>query len=144
MLHHKEKYKRKRHHIISPHTKGAIGTLFCRAKWPRDIESSLHWYLAWICRDCTQDVHLWIPNFHLWCNVFCWQIIMKIHQEAILLTITYHEDSRLLSGRASYCKISWSLEAKRFRFRLFQSFWNSTGTSALPRCLSNFRAIQSL
>ena len=49
-----------------------------------------------------------------------------------------------LSGRTSYRKISWSLEATRFGFILFQSFWNLTGPSAavLPRCLSNFRAIR--
>ena len=51
-----------------------------------------------------------------------------------------------LSGRTSYRKISWSLEAARLGFRLFQSFWNLTNTSAaaLPRSLSNFRAIRSL
>ena len=51
-----------------------------------------------------------------------------------------------LSGITSYRKISWSLEAARFGFKHFQSFWNLTGTSAavLPRCLSNFRAILSL
>ena len=49
-----------------------------------------------------------------------------------------------LSGRTSYRKISWSLEA-RFDFRLFQSLWNLTGISAaaLPKCLSNFRAMRS-
>ena len=51
-----------------------------------------------------------------------------------------------LSGKTSYCKILWSLEVKRFGFSLFQSPRNLTGTSAaaLPRCLSNFRAICSL
>ena len=51
-----------------------------------------------------------------------------------------------LSGKTSYRKISWSLEAARFGFKLFQSLWNLAGTSAalLPRCLSNFRAIQTL
>ena len=29
-----------------------------------------------------------------------------------------------LSGRTSYPKISWSLEAARCGFRLFQSLWN--------------------
>ena len=50
-----------------------------------------------------------------------------------------------LSGRTSYHKISWSLKAARFGFRLFQSFWNLTGTlaAALPRCQPNFRAIRS-
>ena len=51
-----------------------------------------------------------------------------------------------LSGKTSYRKISWSLEAARFGFKLFQSLWNLTGTSAalLPRCLSNFRTIRPL
>ena len=39
-------------------------------------------------------------------------------------------------------KISWGLVALRFGYRLFQSLWNLTGTSAaaLPSCLSNCRA----
>ena len=46
----------------------------------------------------------------------------------------------------SNCRISWSLEAAKFGFWLFQSLWNLTGTSAaaLPRCLSNIRALRSL
>ena len=51
-----------------------------------------------------------------------------------------------LSGKTSYHKISWSLEAARLGFKLFQSLWNLAGTSAalLPMCLSNFRAIRPL
>ena len=51
-----------------------------------------------------------------------------------------------LSGRTSYCKISWSIEAVIFRVKLIQSLCNLTGTSAAApaRCLSNFRAIRSL
>ena len=51
-----------------------------------------------------------------------------------------------LSGKTSYRKISRSLEAARFGFKLFQSLWNLARTSAalLPRCLSNFRAIRPL
>ena len=51
-----------------------------------------------------------------------------------------------LSDKMFYRKISWSLEAARFGFRLFQPLWNLTGTSAaaLPSCLSNCRAIRSL
>ena len=43
-------------------------------------------------------------------------------------------------------RLSWSLQATRFGFRLCQSLWNLTGTptAALSRCLSNFRAIRSL
>ena len=51
-----------------------------------------------------------------------------------------------LSGKTSYRKISWSLEAARFGFKLLQWLWNLAGTSAalLPMCLSNFRAIRPL
>ena len=57
-----------------------------------------------------------------------------------------HRGLYSLSGKTSYRKISWSLEAARFGFKLFQSLWNLAGTSAalLPRCLSNFRAIRPL
>ena len=59
-----------------------------------------------------------------------------------------HKGPCSLSGKTSYRKISWSFEATRFGFRLFQSLWNLTGTStaslSLSRCLSNFRVIQSL
>ena len=50
-----------------------------------------------------------------------------------------------LSGKTSYRKISQNLETAKFGFKLLQSLWDLTGTSAasLPRCLSNFRAIQS-
>ena len=49
-----------------------------------------------------------------------------------------------LSGKTSYCKISRNLDAARFGFRLFRSLRNLTGTpaAALPRCLSNLKAIR--
>ena len=49
-----------------------------------------------------------------------------------------------ISEKTSFCKISSSLEAARFVFRIFRSLWNLTGTSAavLPVCLSNFKAIR--
>ena len=48
-----------------------------------------------------------------------------------------------LSGKTSYRQISWSLEAARLDVAIIVSFWNLTGTSAaaVPRYLSNFRAI---
>ena len=48
-----------------------------------------------------------------------------------------------ISEKTSYRKISWSLEAARFVFRIVWSLWNLTGTSAalLPMCLPNFKAI---
>ena len=46
--------------------------------------------------------------------------------------------------KTSHGKISWSLEAARFVFRIVRSLWNLTGTSTvlLPMCLSNFKAIR--
>ena len=51
-----------------------------------------------------------------------------------------------LSGKTSYRQISWSLEAARLSVIVIVSLWNLTGISAalLPRCLSNFRAIEKV
>ena len=52
-----------------------------------------------------------------------------------------------LSGPMSYRKISWNLEAARFGFRLSNrsEIWHANRPQpALPRCLSNCRAIRSL
>ena len=55
-----------------------------------------------------------------------------------------HQGPVSISEKTSYRKISWSLEATRFVFRVVRSLWNLTGTSAalLPMCLSNFKAIR--
>ena len=49
-----------------------------------------------------------------------------------------------ISEKTSFRKISSSLEAARFVFRIVRSLCNLTGTSAavLPMCLSNFKAIR--
>ena len=54
------------------------------------------------------------------------------------------QDPVSISEKTSYRKISWSLEATRFVFRIVRSLWNLTGTSAavLPMCLSNCKAIR--
>ena len=46
--------------------------------------------------------------------------------------------TRLNIRKTSFRKISWSLEAARFVFRILRSLWNLTGTSAglLPMCLT--------
>ena len=64
--------------------------------------------------------------------------------ETMFNSVGQNYDLYSLSGKTSYLKISRSLEAARFGFKLFQSLWNLAGTSAtlLPRCLSNFRAIR--
>ena len=54
-------------------------------------------------------------------NAFAYQIIL--HSEMTLGLCS-------LNGKTSYRKISWSLEAARFEFKLFQSLWNLAGTSA--------------
>ena len=48
-----------------------------------------------------------------------------------------------LSGKTSYRKISWSLEAARLDVAMVASFWNLTDTSAaaLPMYQPNVRAI---
>ena len=55
-----------------------------------------------------------------------------------------HLDLVSISKKTSFRKISSSLEAARFVFRIVRSLWNLTGTSAavLPMCLSNFKAIR--
>ena len=70
----------------------------------------------------------------------------QLTQEARALAamVSIYQDPVSISEKTSYHKISWSLEATRFVFRIVRSLWNLTGTSAalLPMCLSNFKAIQ--
>ena len=58
--------------------------------------------------------------------------------------LSYNQHPVSISEKTSYRKISWSLEAARFVFRIVRSLWNLTGTSAAlpPMCLSNFKTIQ--
>ena len=58
------------------------------------------------------------------------------HSVAMIFVITQGLYS--LSGRTSYCKIAWCLEARTFGLRLFQSLWNLTGTSVVA--LSKFQS----
>ena len=66
-----------------------------------------------------------------------WQAI-RIHDSGPLFTKRYI--------KTSYCRISRSLEATRMDVVMIISYWNSTGisTALLPRCLSNFRAIETV
>ena len=49
-----------------------------------------------------------------------------------------------ISDKTTCFKISWSLEAARFVFRIVRSLWNLAGTSValLPKCVSNFKAMR--
>ena len=51
-----------------------------------------------------------------------------------------------LSGKTSYHYILWTLESTRLNVIMITSLWNLTGISAalLPRCQSNFRAIEKI
>ena len=55
-----------------------------------------------------------------------------------------NQGSVSISDKTYYRKISWSLDAARFVFRIVRQLWNLTGTSAalLPTWLSNFTAIR--
>ena len=65
------------------------------------------------------------------------------------LCITWHFHHRLLvfcqgpvsiCDKTSYRKISWSLDATRFVFRIVRSLWNLT--ALLPMCPPNFKAMR--
>ena len=76
--------------------------------------------------------------------LFTWFYIKWLPQLPWLQELHCAAMSKQLQGlyslrwRTSYHNISWSLKAARFGFRLFQSLWNFTCTSAtsLPRCPS--------
>ena len=120
-------------------------------------------YICWKC--------MWLSGSHAFIMSYSWwvfwlgagrqQAITSTNVDLVLwscmtskghieLTNTVHSPSYQslysLCRLTSFCRILWSLEVKRFRFRLFQSLWNSTSFSAAapPRCLSNFRVMWSL
>ena len=61
-----------------------------------------------------------------------------------LCSVLWSQGPVSISEKTSFRKISKSLEATRFVFRIVRSLWNFIGTSAavLPMCLSNFKAIR--
>ena len=87
---------------------------------------------------------------HAWCQlilvVYCPAWLWCDYCNHGLVALLCIQGLCSLNGRTSYNKISLSLEAVRFGFRLSLLYWNLTATSAaaLPRCLSNFRATWSL
>ena len=72
-----------------------------------------------------------------------YELIFKCYN---LSEVQLYQGLYSLSGKTSYRQISWSLEAARLSVIMIVSHWNLTGISAalLPRCLSNFRAIQKV
>ena len=73
---------------------------------------------------------------------------MKCPQEYRKTYSAYHcqRATYSLSGKTSYRPNPWRLEAARLDVLVIISLWNWTGISAalLPRCLSNFRAIEKI
>ena len=94
------------------------------SKWPKPKSGPK---LLWLILLWLYSQFLWIHERHL--SILYGVALLGLYS---------------VSGKTSYRKISKSLEAVRFEFRLLQSFWNLTDTfaTALPRCLSNLRAIQ--
>ena len=111
--------------------------------WAHNIYSNFY-----VCLDILDLSLLDICMYVSWCTgCGCNNDELDINVLSCLLVSSFwlHLGLYSSSGKTSYRKISWSLEAARFGFRLFQSLWNLTGPSAavLPRCLSNFRALRS-
>ena len=78
-----------------------------------------------------------LPKYLLW--------VLSVTTSGVVAFVHNIQGLYSLSGQTSYHKNSWSLEAAKFGFRLFQPFWTLTSTSAapLPRCLLNFRPMRS-
>ena len=86
------------------------------------------------------------PSRPLWRHINvrkCQNVVrmLSCHQRSLIMHC--HQGPVSISEKTSFRKISLSLEAARFVFRIVRSLWNLTGTSAavLPMCLSNFKTI---
>ena len=145
---------------------GVFGELFGEEKWPRNIPSALYLFFLGecegaccvICHDYFRDegnperTHVHSSYLGPILDTLDLKHRTGIASLSVLslirsLSVTSHNLHQGLSIHKVYGrKISRSLEGARFGFKLFQSHWNLTCTSlvALPRCLSNFRAMRSL
>ena len=88
-----------------------------------------HWFRQWLGSE--KAIRYYLDSY--WLN-------------SLTHLYVHHQSLYSPSRRTFYRKISWNLEAVRFGFRLFQSLWNLTDTSAagMPRYLSNCRTIRWL
>ena len=127
----------------------------CDESFSKEIEKLLFFFLTWNWLNISLPQHSPAPHHdrHRLIFRFTPDILTKIDTDFLVRYGICRDETAVcdlglysLSGRMSYRKISWRLEAPRFGFRLFQSLWHLTGTSAaaLPRCLSNFRTMRSL
>ena len=88
-------------------------------------------------------------NYQKIINGYCVKVSPGIQGHSIMLQGHGHIDPVSqgpvsISDKTSYRKMTWSLEAARFVFRIVRSLWNLIGTSAalLPMCISNFKAMR--
>ena len=102
---------------------------------PGDKPLSEPMMVSWTTHICVTRPQ-WV-NVHT--GLYWWHITWMCQNQGILGLYS-------LSGKTSYRQISWSLEAARLSVIMIVSHWNLTGISAalLPRCLSNFRAIEKV
>ena len=80
-------------------------------------------------------------------QIFCWMLFCEVPLQLVsnrrLATPLTIHGLYSQSGRTSYHKISWCLQAARLYVIMIIPFWNFTGITAalLPRCLSDLRVI---
>ena len=76
-------------------------------------------------------------------NVSVWWRHHIINKYCLCQPAVHLQGLYSVSGKTSYRKISWSLEAARLNVMMLLSLWNLTGISValLARCLPNLRTI---
>ena len=76
-------------------------------------------------------------------NVSVWWRHHIINKYCLCQPAVHLQGLYSVSGKTSYRKISWSLEAARLNVTMLLSLWNLTGISValLARCLPNLRTI---
>ena len=128
-----------------------------------NMENRWKWLWVWLCRStCTwwaESLKTVLSNAWWATEVQTWDSIALKGQPALVCSCSdcfycsfcsffskKQQSLYSLSGKTSYRQISWSLEATRLSVIMIVSHWNLTGISAalLPRCLSNFRAIEKV
>ena len=106
---------------------------------PCIITSSEHWQINMVDKWSRQEPVGWELGYH---QGHChW----SGNKQGFPASVN-HQGLYSLSDKTSYRQISWNLEAARLSVIMIVSLWNLTGISAalLPRCLSNFRAIEKV
>ena len=114
--------------VINIQLKQTLGPINCVAR----MHHGILWYDILLNQPLACDA-----NIQAWDITWC-------YQSSRTTSMHTHQGPVSISENTSFRKISLSLEAARFVFRIVRSLWNLTGTSTavLPMCLSNFKAIR--